>query len=149
MIFKICSNSTKNSILLVREMEFGSEEVFEYLECSACGCLQIVDPPSDMGKAYPPDYDPFKKVTYREDCNFVKAALGKRKDRYALFKKGITGRLINAAFVKDSVFDLIGDANVSTNSRTLEVGCGAGNLLDYLQDLGFTNLTGIDPYAPA
>ena len=130
MICKICDNSEKNNILLVREMYFGLEEAFQYLECSACGGLQIIDPPSDMEKAYPLDYDPFKRVKYREDGNFVKAALGKKKDRYALFKKGITGRLINAAFVKDSVFDLMGNARLSTNSRILDVGCGAGNMLD-------------------
>jgi len=146
---KICTNSEKMGLLLAREKYFGSEEVFKYFECPACGCLQIIDPPSDMKKAYPPDYDPFKKVKYRQDCNFIKAALGKKKDRFALFEKGITGRLINAAFVKDSLFDLMGNAHVSTNSRILEVGCGAGNLLDYLHDLGFTDLTGIDPYAPA
>ena len=149
MICKICDNSEKNNILLVREMYFGLEEAFKYLECSACGGLQIIDPPSDMERAYPPDYDPFKRVKYREDGNFVKAALGKKKDRYALFKKGVTGRLINAAFVKDSVFDLMGNARISTNSRILDVGCGAGNMLDYLHDLGFIDLMGIDPYAPA
>ena len=149
MICKICANSAKNNILRVREMQFGSEEVFQYLECSACGSLQVIDPPSDMGKAYPPDYDKFKKVKYREDSSFIKAALGKKKDRYALFKRSIIGRFINAAFVTDSVVNLMGDAHLSTNSRILDVGCGAGTLLDYLQDLGFTDLTGIDPYAPA
>ncbi|MFZ0925942.1 MAG: class I SAM-dependent methyltransferase [Halobacteriota archaeon] len=151
-ICKICNNADGNRALLVREMYFGSKEVFKYFECSACGSLQIIDQPSDMEEAYPSDYDPFKKVKYRQDWNFI-AALGKKKDRYTLFKKGITGRLINAASSKSSgfasLFGLMGDAHVRTNSRILDVGCGAGNLLDYLLDLGFADLTGIDPYAPA
>jgi len=75
MICKICTNSEKNGILLVREMYFGSEEVFKYLECSACGGLQIIDPRRDMEKVYPPDYNPFKKVKFRKDSKSIKAAL--------------------------------------------------------------------------
>ena len=45
----------------------------------------------------------------------------------------------------NSLLDLMGNAQIRTDSRVLDVGCGAGNLLDYLQDLGFTDLTGIDP----
>jgi SAM-dependent methyltransferase len=33
-------------------------------------------------------------------------------------------------------------------ARLLDVGCGRGDLLFRLADLGFQNLTGIDPYAP-
>jgi SAM-dependent methyltransferase len=128
-------------------MHFGSEEAFHYLECAACGCVQIIDPPSDVERAYAVDYGPFKKVKYRGN-NVFKAALAKKSDRYTLFKEGIIGRLINATFGKESLFDLMGRAHIKTNARVLDVGCGAGNLLDYLQELGFTDLTGIEPYAP-
>jgi 2-polyprenyl-3-methyl-5-hydroxy-6-metoxy-1,4-benzoquinol methylase len=39
----------------------------------------------------------------------------------------------------------MGNAQIRTDSKVLDVGCGAGNLLDYLQDLGFTDITAIDP----
>jgi SAM-dependent methyltransferase len=149
MICSVCTNSEQNRILLVREMYLGSKEEFEYLECSACGCLQIIDPPSDSESAYPSNYYSFERVKIHGNLNFVLAALAKKSDRYALFKKGIIGRFINAAFYKELLFDFMGNGQIRTDSRVLDVGCGAGNLLDYLHDLGFTDLTGIDPYAPA
>ena len=162
MICKICHNADRNRALLVREMQFGSEEVFTYLECSVCGCLQISNPPSDSESPYPSNYVPFKKLKFRGNLPFVKAAAVKKRDQYTLFKKGIIGRLINTAFgnslldlmgnaqirTDNSLLDLMGNAQIRPDSRVLDVGCGAGNLLDYLQDLGFTDLTGIDPYAP-
>jgi len=35
--------------------------------------------------------------------------------------------------------------NLSKNSQILDVGCGDGNLISYLEDKGFTRLEGIEP----
>ena len=91
MICKICANSEENGILLVREIYFGSEEAFKYLECSACGGVQIIDSPSDMESAYPLDYDPFKREKYREDSNFFKSALGKKRIFTRCLRKELRG----------------------------------------------------------
>lgn len=147
MICGICNNSQKNKILLVREMMYGSERAFTYLECSNCGCLQIVNPPSAMRDMYPLNYYSLQKVNSLDNRpREIVAALTKKKDGYALFKRGIVGRLIYATTEKNGLFDLLGNAQVQTNSRVLDVGCGAGTLLNRLRDYGFTDLTGIDPY---
>jgi len=35
---------------------------------------------------------------------------------------------------------------LNKNSKILDIGCGAGNLLLELRELGFIHLVGIDPY---
>lgn len=149
MICQICGNPDKNRTLRVSEMMFGSGRVFTYLECGNCGGLQIVNPPSDLQNHYPPNYYSFQKVSPHghRPRDLIVAALAKKKDSYALFKRGIVGRLIGTIREKDRLLDLMGNAQVKTNSRVLDVGCGAGGLLNRLLDQGFTDLIGIDPYA--
>ena len=144
-------------------MMFGSEEAFTYLECSNCGCLQLVDPPSNAKHAYPSNYYSFKKANSYDGRprNPIVTTLSKKRqllhqkrDSYALFKEGIVGRFVGR-FVHASrqtkwyaMLDLMGDAQVRPGSRVLDVGCGAGELLDHLRYCGFADVTGIDPYAP-
>jgi len=48
---KICQNAQDNRFHTAREMSFGLRDQFIYLECGHCGCVQIVEIPSDMQKA--------------------------------------------------------------------------------------------------
>ena len=41
---------------------------------------------------------------------------------------------------------MISMTKINYNSRILDVGCGAGNLLYSLNEIGFKNLVGVDPY---
>src|SRR4249920_2455956 len=52
----VCGNGEANQTYTVREMQWGMRDEFEYFECSKCGCLQIVDFPSDISKYYPTNY---------------------------------------------------------------------------------------------
>jgi len=42
---RICGNSVGNKTHAAREMMFGMRDVFHYLECASCGCVQLVDTP--------------------------------------------------------------------------------------------------------
>jgi SAM-dependent methyltransferase len=92
-----------------------------------------------MKNVYPSDYHSSEKP------NAVVKAAEKRRNSYILFKKSILGRIIYRRH-PEALFELLGKASVSRDSRVLDVGCGAGLLLDRLRDVGFTNLLGIDPY---
>ena len=46
----ICGNQPNNTIHIAREMMFGLRDAFRYLECAACGCVQLLDVPSDMSR---------------------------------------------------------------------------------------------------
>jgi hypothetical protein len=49
---RICQNSAGNRIFTAREMMFGSRETFDYVECAACGCIQIIEIPAEIEKYY-------------------------------------------------------------------------------------------------
>ena len=143
MICKICGNSENNKAFQIREMMFGFREEFTYFECSKCGCLQIAEIPKNMGKYYPANYYSFKKEEGAN--NFIKQILKRKMGEYALFKKGLIGKAIYMKY-PNPFFDMISRMGVNYNSRILDVGCGAGNLLYSLNETGFKNLVGVDPY---
>jgi hypothetical protein len=66
MICQICNNPNKNRTLLVREVMFGSERAFTYLECSNCSAFRLSIHQSDM-RAMPPRYHSFQKVNSNDD----------------------------------------------------------------------------------
>lgn len=142
MICKICGYSGNNKLFQISEMMFGFRDGFTYFECSRCGCLQIAEIPKNMRKYYPSNYYSFKKEL---SDNFVKRTLKRQRDKYALFKKGIIGKLIYKIY-PNSPFNMIGLLKVNYNSRILDIGCGAGNLLYSLNGIGFKNLLGLEPY---
>ena len=142
MICKICGNSENNKKFRIKEMMFGFRDEFTYFECSKCGCLQIAKIPRNIGKYYPSNYYSFKKG---ESNNFIKQFLKRKRGDYVLFKKGLIGKVIYWKY-PDPLFDMIGKIGINYNSRILDVGCGAGNLLYSLREIGFKNLVGVDPY---
>lgn len=142
MICKICHNSENNKIFNIREMMFGFRDKFTYFECSKCGCLQIEEIPKNIERYYPPDYYSFKKG---KSDNFIKQYLRIRRDKYALFKKDQIGKMIYRKY-HNQLFDILSKAEINYDSKILDVGCGAGDLLHSFREIGFQNLTGIDPY---
>lgn len=142
MICKVCGNSENNKTVRVKEMMFGFRDKFTYFECSKCGCLQIAEIPKNMEKYYPSNYYSFKKG---ESNNSIKQILKRKRDEYALLKKGLIGKTLYMKY-PNLLFDRIGKIGVNYDSRILDVGCGAGNLLYSLNEIGFEDLMGVDPY---
>lgn len=123
-------------------MMYGSNESFDYVECSICGCLQIKDIPAEMEKYYPENnYYSFK----RNNINFLVKNLSNRRNEYCLFKNSLLGKLLDK-FYPDDLFPILGYLEINYNTKILDVGCGYGTLLHNLGELNFKNLTGIDPY---
>ena len=143
MICKICSNSKNNKAFNVKEMMFGFRDKFTYFECSRCGCLQIAKIPENMGKYYPSNYYSFEKSI--SNNNFIKQIFIRKRDEYALFKKGFIGKIIYKKYPY-MFLDMISRIKINYNTKILDVGCGAGNFLYFLNKMGFRNLVGVDPY---
>lgn len=147
MICQICKNSEGNRTLKVSEMMFGSKEEFSYIECANCGALQILEVPENLSEYYPLDYCSFKRdiIKLGPISHFFRI----RRDKFALFGKSILGRLWYLKF-PDKYLRNINKLGIKfrRNPRVLDVGCGSGQFLRRLEEVGFTELIGIDPFLP-
>jgi len=142
---KICNNSIGNKVYEVKEMMFGFRDKFTYFQCSICGCLQISEFPVEMSRYYPTNYCSFLLPPTRKSRNPIKRLTKKMRGRYAILNKGVLGKLIYTFFPNDTL-RMLSHICLTENSAILDVGCGSGSLLDYLSEIGFKHLLGVDPY---
>jgi len=138
---RICHNEKKNKTYNVREMMYGFKDMFQYFQCSVCNCLQIGEYPSGMTKYYTGNYYSYNK---KASSSNIKKLLISLRDNHAVFNIGFIGKLLNAIFPYPALQCL---RNLSPNKDMyiLDIGCGAGNLLCSLSEIGFKNLLGVDP----
>ncbi len=136
-ICKICY-SPLNTKHIFREMMFGTRDQFLYYECSGCGCLQISAVPDNIEKYYPPYY-----------YSFTSPIPPLRRS-----KTGIIG-ILNNLFIKKKERKLrqlasmyLETANVKPHHKILDVGCGKGELICRLFNMGYENVEGTDKYLP-
>lgn len=61
---RLCKAKGMFDAYLVREMMQNTKEEFEYFVCGECGCLQIAEIPSDLGKYYGKDYYSFAQEEF-------------------------------------------------------------------------------------
>ena len=137
---KICKNNSNNQILKVREMYFGTREVFEYLKCSNCGCLQLLNPPNDYTSHYPKDYFTFQQ----KHEGRIKSILNRYRDKAAMGEKSFLGNILYKKFGEPTYVSRLKIAEVGFNDSILDVGCGKGILLHKMKESGFNNVLGID-----
>jgi SAM-dependent methyltransferase len=157
MTCRICGNEEANERFVVREMQLGLREEFPYVECSKCGCLQIEQVPEDLSPYYPNNYYAYQPATYI-DVN-PRTGLAGRKlwmvrrlltHHFYHHKNSLTRWFSGQSSVSSEYPPWIKlatvDLGLTSRARILDVGCGTGKLLLELQQYGFTNLTGLDPF---
>lgn len=125
---------------------FGYRDEFEYLECSNCKCLQIVDIPASMSKYYPANYHSFAAVS---PPNRLRKSLVKLRNNYAVSNQGVIGKLLYRYIPPKIALRSLSPLQLDHSARILDVGCGTGIMLNALGDVGFKNLLGVDPFLPA
>lgn len=144
-----CHASHAARTFTARERLFGMEGEFEYAECAECGSLQILQPPDDLRRYYPPEYDAYNILP----DSYYTGLLGvvrTWRDRTVATGKGLLGRLVLLVHPQqDPRVRSIRLLNLSPESRVLDVGCGSGLLLLIMHQLGFRSCEGIDPYYPS
>lgn len=130
-------------------MMFGSREAFAYVLCGDCGTLQIVDIPDDLGRFYlGATYYSFNNP--QRDTGWKLAA-----------KRWAAGRMVGrperrphgigpfARIARGAEPWIASIPGLARDHRILDVGCGEGARLASLAELGFTRLSGVDPYLSA
>ena len=144
-IFKcnICDNINNNITYIAKEMMFGYREEFEYVKCSRCGCLQIVEIPHNLEKYYSDYYSfsSFSKSTRQRIMSFAYSIpivvwLGKFFIEKLAFRYNKIYSSSPLYWFKNKYCDF--------DSKILDVGCGNGLLLNILKNYGFKHLMGVD-----
>lgn len=153
---RLCGSAGPHEAIAVREMMFGTRELFEYYSCAACDTLQIVNPleGDELMRHYPPNYYSYNASP---QPRFLRWLIS-QQDRFKLHSGG---RLVGALMTRplpdglarvlmggDAV-KMLAELDVARDSRILDMGCGSGALLDRLAEVGFTNLSGADPFIAA
>lgn len=153
MICHICDNTIDNKHHLVSEMMFGLREQFQYLECGACGCLQISEIPNNLARYYPDDFYSFQAIPTPK-INPVEVFLRQQRMQLLLYGNQAMGMLLSKILRKTFgteipeyyYHDWFRRIHLSADAEILDVGCGSGSLLLQMHSEGFTHLTGIDPF---
>jgi SAM-dependent methyltransferase len=148
---RICQHSD-GTIHHAREMMFGLLDRFDYFECRRCGCLQLLNPPSNYSRYYPRDYYSFAPLEPPRDMfvSGLRRWLGRLKNSGILFgRRGLPGALAKWRPRPDlaGIRTMLAPTTIRTfDVAILDVGCGNGELLCELAVAGFDRLVGIDPF---
>lgn len=126
-------------------MQLGLREVFTYMECGNCGCMQIVDIPADLGKYYP--NEGYYSFNLGLDVRKKPDSLRKAKADYLIYGKNkLLGGLLSVGYKAPEYYSWMKNSGVKYDDAILDVGTGNGSLLASLFRIGYTDLTGIDPF---
>lgn len=132
---KSCSycGSTKQKSFLAEERMLGLHDQFQYLECLACGSLQIAESPKNLGDYYPKEYYSFLELS--------------RSNGFIRFLKKIRMSAFRSFGIFPPRFGYwLKKLQIHKTSRIADVGCGNGQLLYELYCGGFERLEGFDPF---
>lgn len=137
---RICHSSDIDPPLTLRENMFGSGVLFAYMKCQRCGCLQIMQQPKNMSDHYPNNYYSYSRKT--------RSLVEKVKERVRLILSLYGPPLLFSGLSWWTRGDLrsLREAKVLRSDRLLDIGCGGGELIRVMGDIGFKNLQGADPF---
>lgn len=144
---RVCGNPEGLRHHTAREMMFGTRELFPYLECRSCGCIQIARIPDDLDRHYPVDYYSFSAPDGPRPGSLTRTLLHHR-NRHEVLATGLLGRVV-ARIRPAPLLRSLRPAGVGPESRILDVGSGSGRLVRELRQAGFSRALGIDPYLEA
>jgi len=147
----ICIGCTFDGYLTVIEVPGDPEshrKTFSYNHCPNCGTMSLISVPPDLSQYYGDDYYNF--TTRRSSP--IRGLARRARNAMTLFDSTPFARLSaklssNRQFLSlRPLFDGRAGRKFRRSDPILDVGCGQGQLLRELRDLGFTDLTGLDPF---
>ena len=141
---RVCGVRGDHEVYSAREMMFGFRDRFDYFLCGECGCLQIAVVPADLGRYYPPGYYSYAPPDPAPAT--LKNRLRRLRNAHHHGRRSLLGAMLVRVAGPAPSLPWMKHTAVTASSRILDVGCGAGRLLATLHDLGFADLTGVDPF---
>ena len=106
--------------------------------------LQIASIPTDIARFYPPNYYSFAPIDIPRTG--WRARIGAMRDFSIATNRGVLGKLIHRFIPAQPYIPPLGLVPLSRRVHILDVGCGGGLLLNFLDRAGFENLAGVDPH---
>lgn len=139
----VCSSELESNadVFQVKEMMFGTRDVFTYYCCFNCGTLQIKDIPQSMASYYPSGYYSYNN---KGKASLMKRVFLKRRNKHLARKFDLIGACFKL-IRNDIELENLGEY-LNSRDSILDVGCGDGKLLRKLDVAGFERLLGIDPF---
>ncbi|MEZ5535994.1 MAG: class I SAM-dependent methyltransferase [Thiolinea sp.] len=140
---RICDDVSNHPVYKVKELMLGLRDEHQYFQCNNCGCLQITRIPDNLPDYYPSEN--YYSYDAPDNGSGLKQLLVQQRDRYAATGKSLPGRLLHL-LMPNAKLTTLQPLKLNSQSRILDVGCGAGILLNSLRNIGFQNTLGIDPF---
>ncbi|MGV3523883.1 MAG: class I SAM-dependent methyltransferase [Candidatus Sericytochromatia bacterium] len=116
---------------------------FDYLVCTGCGSLQLLQVPAQLADYYPADYYSYAQAS----ASGLRGALRRLRNRGQLWDRTLWGRLLARMHPLESLAALQ-PIPLQRHSRILDLGCGQGQLVSGLRELGYREVWGSDPLLP-
>jgi 2-polyprenyl-3-methyl-5-hydroxy-6-metoxy-1,4-benzoquinol methylase len=138
-----CGNKSVKDSYRVKEMMFGTREEFVYQECENCKSLYLRDIPSDLSVYYPAGY---YSMDTSVDSSIYKSWAKRKIAEHRIEGKYGWGTILCKFLPEPMMIRIACFGEAKFNDRILDVGTGEGTYLKTLESLGFTDLTGVDPF---
>jgi len=129
----ICQHSDNHPIHRVKEMMFGTGIPFDYMECTHCGTVSLIDPPADMRSYYADAYYSYYGLVSSPPWKNIL-----KKIRLSLYLYFNINPPLYGEWLKLS--------HAEKNHKIADIGCGNGQLLYEMNACGFHHLEGYDPF---
>jgi SAM-dependent methyltransferase len=145
----VCGHESLDTFI-VREMQIGLREAFEYGRCNRCEAIIRLSKINDMGRYYPENYYAFAERGEQPLARSARSWFRNWRDR-ALLTKSLdpVGRIFRWRSQESiDLYRILGKCQINLSSSVLDVGCGSGYLLQRMAEVGFQNLLGIDLFIP-
>jgi SAM-dependent methyltransferase len=141
---EICA-STELQRFSAPEMMYGGKEMFEYVYCAACESTYQPRRLDDYAPYYPENYYSFKFQEPRTWGERLRMWKRNARNRYYYFARGWIGWLLSR-FRPQPIDHLSRHVRLRKEMSILEIGCGTGELLFEIGELGLAKVVGIDPF---
>lgn len=140
---RVCNASGSMDTLVVPEMVIGSGNKFDYVFCNSCKSLSIKEIPENLSSHY---------ENYYSFSNFLKTPGLKSFFKNYLLEGLVHPRfwsfLTNPFFKHENDFKLksLSFIKPTCSDAILDIGSGSGDFVYYLNELGYSQCHGIDPF---
>ena len=110
-------------------MMFGTRDEFQYFECGECGCLQLMDPPADLGRYYPAHY---YSLAPAAPPTGLKGYLRRIRNRRVFTGRGLTGAVLArlTRYPYHAIGPWLAAHPAGRRASVLDVGCLARPIVD-------------------